>query len=216
MRLDVIVGIARALGIRLRLVTDQPFRVGQPAQRDLVHARGCAYIGRRLLERGWVVRHEVEIGRHAARGWIDTLGYRPEDGALFVSEFKSEHHDAGAIQRTLAWYEREAWDAARALGWHPRVLGSALLLLASRHNDGAVQTNRDLLAHACPTRSTELAQWLETPSGRPLPRAVAMIDPISRRRRWLSATQLDGRRTTAPFADYSDCARAIVAGRRTR
>ena len=214
MRLDRVGDIADALGVRLRSMVDQPFRVGAPIQHDLVHARACAYIGRRLIERGWTVRQEVEIGR-PVRGWIDTLAYREADAALFATEFKSEHRDAGAIQRSLGWYEREAWHVARELGWRPRVLGSALLLLFSSENDEAVAQNRDYLAQACPGRATDLARWLDSPFHARPGRSLALIDPISRRRSWLRSTRSDGRRTEAPYHGYADCAQALVAGRRS-
>ena len=214
MRLDRVGDIADALGVRLRTVVDQPFRVGAPIQHDIVHARACAYIGRRLIERGWTVRHEVEIGR-PVRGWIDTLAFREADDALFAAEFKSEHRDAGAIQRSLGWYERDAWHAARELGWRPRVLRSALLMLFSIENDEAVAQNRDYLAQTCPGRATDLARWLDSPIHARPGRSLALIDPISRRRSWLRSTRSDGRRTEAPYRGYADCARALVAGRRT-
>ena len=215
MRVATVAALADALGVRLRIAADLPHRVGRVDQNDRVHARACAYIGRRLTERGWEIRQEVEVGRDTVRGWIDTLGYRKADGALFVSEFKSEQRDAGAVQRTMGWYEREAWAAARALGWRPTVVGSAVLLLASEANDEAVRANRDLLAQACPTRASELGRWLDQPTGRPMRRALAMIDPFSRRRQWLRPTRTDGRRSTAPWVGYADCAQAIAIGRRS-
>src|SRR5262245_17438716 len=50
-------------------------------QSDRVHARCGGYVGQRLMNAGWLVRHEVEVGTGRRRGWIDLLAYRPADHA---------------------------------------------------------------------------------------------------------------------------------------
>jgi len=40
-------------------------------------------------------------------------------------------------------------------------------------------------------------------------RAVAMIDPLSKRNVWLRSMRVDGRRSKAPYSDYADFMRAI-------
>jgi hypothetical protein len=204
------------LGIGVRLDGNLPNLQARLQQRDSVHARCGAFVGRNLINGGWTVRHEVEVGRGRFRGWVDLLAYRPEDRSLFCPELKSEIHDLGAIQRTLTWYEREAWTAARAEGWLPRRLVSGLIVLASDDVDRALVLNRDLLAQAFPGRATSLAQWLADPDAPVPPRSLAMVDPRSRRRAWLRPTRLEGRRSPAPFRDYADAAAQLRAPRRVR
>jgi hypothetical protein len=95
-------------------------------------------VTRRLVGSGWLVQREVEIGADRIRGWIDILAFHPESGVLLVIEVKTEIHDVGAIERSMNWYQREAMRAAHRLGWRPRAVGSALLVLQSRANDERV------------------------------------------------------------------------------
>jgi transcriptional regulator with XRE-family HTH domain len=123
--------VFRELGVRPSFDTRLLGLADRRRQLDRVHARCCGYVGRHLSDLGWEVRHEVEVGSGRGRGWIDLLAFRPADGGLFCPAMKTELHDAGAIQRTLGWYERESLAAARSLGWRPKRLGSALLLLCT-------------------------------------------------------------------------------------
>lgn len=179
--------------------------VGRRRQNDRLHARCGGYTGRRLIADGWQVRHEVEVGDGRTRGWIDLLAFREADGGLFCPELKTEIHDAGAIQRTLSWYEREAWDARR-LGWSPRRMASGLILLCTAENDLRITDNRELLGQVFPAGARELNAWLRDPANPLPPRAIAMIDPRSRRRDWLRPTRSHGRRAVAPYRDYADAA----------
>lgn len=108
-----------ALGVRATLRTELPIVNRSPPQADSVHAWLCGYAGRRLASAGFEVRHEVEIGTGRFRGWVDVIGYRPADRSLITTEIKSDLPDIGSLQRTTAWYEREAWAAARRFGWRP-------------------------------------------------------------------------------------------------
>jgi transcriptional regulator with XRE-family HTH domain len=201
--------VLEELGIQPHFDTRVPGLSDRRRQSDRVHARCCGYVGRHLLNLGWEVRHEVEVGTGRRRGWIDLLAYRAEDGAIFSPEVKSELHDAGAIQRTIAWYERASWEAARRLGWRPRRATAALLLLCSEENDQRVVDNRELLRQTFPARAGAIDPWLRDPRA-PLPaRSLAMIDPRSRRHDWLRPTRSDGRRAPAPYRDYADAARRL-------
>lgn len=199
----------RLLGIRLSVDAATPGLVRRHEQNDFVHARCAAYAARHLQKAGWDVRLEIEIGRDRYRGWIDLLAFRAADRSLFCAELKTELDDVGRIQRTLAWYERSAGDAARRLGWRPRSIATGLLVLASAENDLRIRRNAELLAREFPTRSRELASWFVTPAlSTPRP-SLALIDPRSRRADWLRSTTLEGRRSPAPYADYRAAAEAL-------
>ena len=107
------------MGAALTLDAKAPF-LAKLRQRDVVHAKCSAHVARRLERTGWRVATEVEVGGDRSRGWIDVLAWHPATGLLLVIEIKTELHDLGAIERSLGWYEREAWAAARQIGWRPR------------------------------------------------------------------------------------------------
>lgn len=174
-------------------------------QRDAAHARCSAYVRRRLERLGWDVVQEVEIVLGRSHGWIDLLAFHAATGTLLISEIKTELHDIGELQRTVAWYEREAWAVARRLGWSPRRTVTCLFILATQENDARIAGNRELLAQAFPLRSRALGHWLEDPTGGlPRRRALVMIDPRSRKGAWVRGALVDGRRTPAPYVDYRD------------
>src|SRR5258706_15137320 len=109
----------------------------------------------------------------------------------------------------MNWYEREALSAARRFGWHPTCVASALLILDTRVNEGRMLASAPVFAVGFAGRAPELQALV----GGDLPshhhRFVAMIDPRSRRSRWLRATRSDGRRSAAPYVDYIDAARRM-------
>jgi len=202
--------VLRELGVRVRLTTPELAISDRVRQRDRVHAWCCGSVGRRLKDLSWNVRHEVEVGEGQAKGWIDLLAYRDVDGALFCPEVKTEIHDAGAIQRTLAWYERQAWAAARRFGWRPRRLVAALLVLCTEANDARSSENRALFAQSFPGDAASVLRWLGDPAEPLPPRTIAMIDPHSRRRDWLRPTRSNGRRSPAPYRDYAEAASTLA------
>jgi transcriptional regulator with XRE-family HTH domain len=204
----------RILGIRAAFDARTLGLASRREQRDLVHARCLAYASRQLRRRGWDVRVEVEVGMGRYRGWIDLLAFREADRGLFVGEIKTEIHDAGAIQRAVGWYSREAPPAARRLGWRPAETTAALLLLCSADNDRAIRMNRGLLRATFPASARALADWLSSTDARIPQPSLAMVDPRTRRRDWLRPTASDGRHTPAPYATYADAADAIRAGAR--
>jgi hypothetical protein len=128
---------------------------------------------------------------------------------MLVIEIKTEIRDLGAIERTLGWYEREAWTAGRRLGWRPIQVTGCLLLLATEMNDARIKDNQAALTAGFPVRASELQRILanEVPPWKA--RAIALIDPRSRRRDWLRPSRLDGRSTPAPYVDYADFMRTI-------
>jgi transcriptional regulator with XRE-family HTH domain len=203
-----------AMGARLVVEVDAPYLGDRERQRDPAHARLGAHVVTRLRRAGWQTRVEVEVGGDRSRGWIDLLAFHPVSRLLLVIELKTEIHDLGQIERSLGWYEREAWAAARRLGWRPTREMGCLLLLATEANDVRVATNRASIEAGFPLRARHL---LSVVSGGPAPsemgRAIAMIDPHSRRQVWCGALRIDGRRSPAPYLDYADFMRSSGPGR---
>ncbi len=207
--------LLQAMGARLLISVDAPFLGDRQRQREPAHARCSAHVASKLRQAGWEVATEVEVGGDRSRGWIDVLAYHAATGWLLVIEIKTEIHDLGAIERSLSWYERDAIVAARRLGWQPNHTIACLLLLATAANDARASANRVPIGVGFPVRARELAGLINGGSGtRPRGRAVAMIDPLSRRSRWLRPLRQDGRRQPAPYLDYADFMRAV--GRRRR
>ena len=131
-------------------------------------------------------------------------------GALLVIEVKTEIHDFGRIQRTLAWYERRAWSVARDRGWVVRRSHGALLLLATDAVDARLRENCHLADEAFPGRVVDLVALTNDPAdAAPVARSLGMIDPLSRRHDWLRPTRLDGRRARAPYEDYASVVRRL-------
>jgi transcriptional regulator with XRE-family HTH domain len=208
LRVETADRLLAAMGARLRWTVDAPFLADRRGQHDAGHARCVAFAVRRLRDAGWQIATEVEIGGDRSRGWIDILAHHPASHTLLVIEVKTELHDLGAIERTLGWYEREAWASARRLGWRPRTSAGVLLLLATRAMDERVTLNRRAIDHGFPGRAGALRAVVEGRVVEGAGRYVAMIDPMSRRADWLRPLRIDGRRSEAPHADYADFVRA--------
>ncbi|MBI3746634.1 MAG: helix-turn-helix transcriptional regulator [Chloroflexi bacterium] len=194
--------LLRALGARLAISVEAPYLADRRSQRDPAHARLVAAVLSRLRRSGWTGNMEVEVGGDRSRGWIDILAFHPSTRAVLVIEVKTEIHDLGSIVRTLTWYEREAGPAARRLGWRPASVAGCLLLLGTEVNDARAAANRAALADAFPVRAHELQACLDR-GATPARRSVAMIDPRARRSTWCRPLRIDGRRATAPYADYA-------------
>ena len=152
---------------------------------------------------------EVELLVGRAHGWIDLLAFQPVSKMLVIVEIKTHVADIGAVERQIAWYEREAREVARRLGWHPRRIASWLLLLASDEVDTVMSIHRQLLRGSFPDRASQMRKIAAGESEGAATRGLALIDPTSRRRGWLISTRSDGRRSPAPFKDYADAARRL-------
>jgi len=207
-----------ALGVRATIVAREPLLLDRQRQRDPAHARCVAHVRARLERAGWVTASEVEIGRGRFRRWIDVLAYHPVERALLVVEVKTLIDDIGEIERALSTYERGAWAAARERGWRPRAMTGCLLALWTAAVDARVVANRSVFEVGFPIGARMLARMVADPSEIPPrgARGFALIDPFSRRADWLRRTRLEGRRTTAPYADYADFVRRLPAGVRER
>lgn len=206
---------ATAMGARVVARLDVPFLADRSHQRDAAHARCVAFVADRLGRAGWRTTVEVQIGGDRARGWIDVLAWHRPSGVLLVVEVKTELHDLGAIERTMGWYERAAWRAARERGWRPETVLGVLLVLATETVEARARDNRMALAGAFPGRAEGLRGVVGgVPPAGGRRRFVAAIDPMSRRVEWLRPLRIDGRRTAAPYPDYAGFIRAREARRR--
>jgi transcriptional regulator with XRE-family HTH domain len=206
--LDLVWRIADRLGLELELVGRHPIVVDR-RQGDLVHARCSAYVERRLRRRDWLVEREVEVASGRAHGWVDLLAFEPRSRTLVIVEIKTRLDDIGAVERQVAWYEREAPDLAVRLGWRPRRVLSWLLLLASDEVEGRMSLHRELLRTSFPERAATMRAVVRDPTAGTRLRGIALIDPTGRRREWLIASRMEGRRSTLPYRDYADAARRI-------
>ena len=196
------------------VTVDAPYLADRRRQRDPAHVRMSAHVVHKFRRAGWLVATEVEVGGDRSRGWIDVLAWHPPSGTLLVIELKTEIRDLGGIQRSLGWYEREAWAAARRLGWRPRAVLGCLLLLATTANDARARENREAFRSEFPVRANALMAVVASGTAPPSRgRAVAMIDPRSRGANWIRPLGIDGRRSPARYDDYAAFMRARRAVR---
>jgi transcriptional regulator with XRE-family HTH domain len=210
---DVAGKLLSALGVAVRLEVDAPFVARR--QVDAVHARCVGYVRRRLEAAGWTTASEVEVAAGRARGWIDILAFDPESRTLLVIEVKTDLVDIGGTERQLRWYRASAVRAAEALGWKPRRVEVALLVLAANTNDACLADNADLVRQSFPADAGQLQALVREGEALPGP-AVAFVDPGSRRQQWLMRGRIHGRRTPFAHADYADFMRRVQGGRRRR
>jgi transcriptional regulator with XRE-family HTH domain len=211
--------VLKALGMRLSLGIDARHLADRRRQRDAVHARLTGYIARRLERDGWLTATEVPLGDEAPRGWIDLLAYRPTDRSLLIEETKTDLPDFGGLQRSLSFYDREAWRAAHGLGWQPARRAVLVVALDSVAMAERLADNRDLVSRAFPASIDGLRTWLRHADAPP-PRgwSIALADPASRSARWLRSADGDRRRHAPPYAGYADAVRRLQRGaaRQTR
>ena len=152
-----------SLGARTTVNVTPPFVDRPTRQLDRVHPLASAYVRRRMEASGWSVEQEVPIGSRRTIGWIDLLAFDEPSATLLLKEIKTELLDIGQVQRSLAWYEREAGVVARRLGWRPRHVVSAVLVLASDENEETIMAIRDLFARWLLLRATDLLDRIQTP-----------------------------------------------------
>jgi transcriptional regulator with XRE-family HTH domain len=215
--LAIVAALCDVLDIRVAFAFSAPYvagrlsEIGEPTdpvterQRDAAHARSSAHVRRRLERRGWIVRQEVEVRLGSARGFIDILAFHPPSGTLLIGEIKTEIHDVGDLQRSIAWHEAAAPEVARSLGWQAARFVSCVFVLATESNDERIRANRGLFDQSFPIRRRAFAAWLDDPVHEPPPGcAIVMIDPVTRQRAWLRGVAIDGRRRPAPYRDYRD------------
>jgi len=211
--LAVVERVLEALGMRCSLGINDRHLADRRRQRDGVHAILNGFLARRLARLdGWLpAGTEVPIGEDAPRGWIDLLAFRPADRSLLVDETKTEIPDMGALQRSVAFYEREAPRVADALGWRAARTVVLVLGLDSRAFGQRLADNRGLVTTAFPGDVEQMAGWLADPAQRP-PRGwtLALADPATKGRTWLRPTPLGSRRRPPAYEDYADAARRLL------
>ena len=213
-----IAAIADALNMRVELTLRPPFIAAPILARDVVHGRCVVYVERRLVRMGWEVAREALIDGAGGPGWVDVLAFNRRSAALLVIEVKTQIHDIGGIERTLAWYEQAANSAARARGWRHRSVAVALLCLDSREVADTLRGSRPVAEAAFPVGAHAFAAWLADPaSTSPLPgRALALVDPRRRGAAWLIGARSGGRRRQPGYDGYADAAGRLASVPRRR
>jgi transcriptional regulator with XRE-family HTH domain len=206
----VVERVLTSLGIHAQLSLGTRHLEDRRRQADGVHARVNGFVGRRLREHAFDVATEVIIGAGSPRGWIDTLAFRSADRALVVEETKTEIDDLGGLQRSVAFYEREAVGVARSLGWSPRRVVVIVAVLDTASVARHLRDSHEAAASAFPANVEATRAWLRNPRAAP-PRGwtIGAVDPASRREDWLLPTSLTSRRRPV-YANYRDAARRLL------
>jgi transcriptional regulator with XRE-family HTH domain len=203
----VVERVLTALGIRGALALNGRHLDDRRRQRDAVHVRLTGAVARHLERDGWQTATEVLLGDGAPRGWIDLLAFRPADRSLLIEESKTEILDLGALQRSLSFYEREAWAAARHLDWRPL---RAVVLCAALDSEAVARRlleNRDIVSRTFAAPVLAIAAWLRDPDqAAPRNWALGMVDPAVRGRQWLRQSPVGGHRRAHAYANYAEAA----------
>ena len=133
---------------------------------DADHSALAALWSERLETHGWIVRSEVSFNRFGDRGRIDLLAYHPVERVLLVIEIKTVLVDAQALLGSLDVKARVAPSVAREIGWQPRHVVPAIVLV-----DGTTQRRHlaalDPLFSRYSLRGREAVAWLRGPIGSP-------------------------------------------------
>lgn len=203
--------VLAALGIAVTVSATMRHLADRERQRDAVHAVLNGSSARRHAGAGWRVITEAQIGDDRPRGWIDLLAFRESDRSLLVQETKGDLPDFGALQRSVAFYEREARTVARRMGWAPRRVAVLVVAMDSQAVAERLRANRDLLLQAFPGDVGGTAAWLLDPAvSTPRGWTFAVADPASRSRDWLRRPVLGTVRRKPAYVDYADAARRLT------
>jgi DNA-binding XRE family transcriptional regulator len=198
--LDVLERLLHCAGGRA-IVRDAPSV--EPARSDLLHRVGVGALRRLFVRSSMEVATEQPFVDGAMRGWIDLLAFDNATARLVLVEFKSELTDLGGTERQVERYVRSVMQPARALGWRPRDVCVALVVLATDAADGFVAANRAELAAAFPSRGRAAARAM-LDRGPINGRALVALDPSRVGRTGLSSFRVDGRRRAFRFRDASE------------
>ncbi len=202
--LDTVVELLDALGLELEVLIRGPVLLGGARNGDAAHAVCSGYVQRRLEAAGWQTAREIRIEDGRYLGWIDLLAFHEPSGLLLAIEIKTRIDDLGSIERSMDWYMQASMRAARRFGWRPLHADGWLVCLATDEVEDRIRESRAAIDVAFPVRASEMTALLTDPVGRRRGRALALIDPRSRRRSWLIRTRADGRRSEAPYRGYAD------------
>lgn len=211
-RIETLEGICGALGGELVLDVRLPFAGDGPRQADRGHARCVGSIRRLLEDAGHTCATEQEILDGPWRGWIDLVGYKASLRRLVIVEFKTELHDAGALDRQVSRYVRLCLAVARRHDWSVEEIVVIAVVLATTANDAFLIANRQVLGTAFPVRGRSAVSCL-LDSDPVRGRMLLMLDPRRRGRRSLLRSAADGRRTPAPYGDYRSFVTALDSPR---
>jgi hypothetical protein len=86
-----------------------------------------------------------------------------------------------------------------------------LIVLDTQATAERLRANRDAIAQTFPMRAEGLTRLIggERVFPHGASRALAAIDPASRRKKWLRPTVIDGRRGSAAYQDYAGFVRGL-------
>lgn len=129
---------------------------------DADHAALAAKLSRRLVALGWVVRAEVSFNQYGDRGRIDLLAFHPAERILLVIEIKTAIVDAQAMLGSLDVKARVAPDVGRDLGWEPRLVVPALVVLDGTTARRHLRAIEPLLSRF-DLRGRAAVEWLREP-----------------------------------------------------
>jgi transcriptional regulator with XRE-family HTH domain len=209
--LAVVERVFAVLGLKAILSVQDRHLADRVRQHDGVHAVINGFGARRLTSLTWATRLEAQIGVDRPRGWIDLLGYRAADKALLVDETKTDIPDMGELQRSLAFYEREAAAVARGFGWDVRSVTVVVLALDTGVLARRLADNRDIVRQAFPGEVSVLDAWLRDPAApRPNDWTIAMVDPATRGEHWLRPPILGRVRRKPAYEGYADAAARLL------
>jgi transcriptional regulator with XRE-family HTH domain len=197
--------LLRAAGARAR-IHEPP--AAEPRRSDLLHRVGVGTLRRLFTRAGMQVATEQPVVDGGIRGWIDLLAFDESISRVVLVEFKSELLDLGGTVRQVERYARSVLQPARALGWRPKEIVVALVVLATEDADAFVATNRAELADAFPARGRAAARAML--DGGPIGgRALVALDPLRVGRHALTSFRVDGRRQPFRFVYPSDARRHL-------
>lgn len=209
--LCVVERVLDSMGATVSMSVDLRHLGDRDRQRDGIHALVNGFSARRHEASKWITASEVPVGLARPRGWIDLLGFRTADRALLIQETKGDLPDFGGLQRSVAFYAREAMGVARELGWDPVKQAVLVVGLDSRTFADRMHDNRDLVARAFPGDLPTMIRWLEDPAAPPPTSwTFAMTDPHSRRTPWLLPPILGSVRRRPAYDSYADAAHQLL------
>jgi transcriptional regulator with XRE-family HTH domain len=154
--------VASVLGISVTLTAR--WRGAEMAKLlDEAHARMVRSVVQELLVAGWTTRPEHTFSVWGERGSVDVLAWRPAEQAVLCVECKTKLPDLQDLLSTIDRKRRLARDIARLEGWHPAVVGSALVLPERTWARNAVRKSGAIFEAALPARTVEVRRWLASP-----------------------------------------------------